>query len=59
VTNVTFSFETSPNTKPTRKSGGHVILCPPSLKKWSPHQIEPMLGMGRWKILSLPWWWWT
>jgi len=34
VTNVTFSFETSPNTNPTRKSGGHGMLCPPRLKKW-------------------------
>jgi len=49
VTNVTFSFETSRNTNPTRKSGGHGILCPPRLTKWRehvprvPHQIAPML----------------
>jgi len=35
VTNITFIFETSPNTKPTEtKVGGHGILCPPRLKNW-------------------------
>jgi len=35
VTNTTFIFETSPNTKPKEKKvGGHSILCPPRLKKW-------------------------
>jgi len=30
MTNVTFSFETSPNTNPKRKKwGGHGISCPP------------------------------
>jgi len=30
VTNTTFIFETSPNTKPKEKKvGGHGILCPP------------------------------
>jgi len=30
VTNITFIFETSPNTKPEEKKvGGHDILCPP------------------------------
>jgi len=48
VTNITFIFETSPNTKPTEtKVGGHGILCPPRLKNWGgvprvPHQIAPM-----------------
>jgi len=49
VTNTTFIFETSPNTKPKEKKfGGHSILCPPRLKKWGghvplvPHQIAPM-----------------
>jgi len=37
VKNVTFSFETSPNKNPTRKSGGPGILCPRV-----PHQIAPM-----------------
>jgi len=48
VTINTFSFETSPNTKPTRKSGGtwHIMSHPP--KKVGghvprvPHQIAPM-----------------
>ena len=35
MTNVTFSFETSPNTNPERKKcGGHGMSCPPRLKKW-------------------------
>jgi len=49
VTNVIFSFETSPNTNPKRKMWeGHVTLCLPRLKKWGghvprvPHQIAPM-----------------
>jgi len=34
VTNVTFVFETSPNTKPKEKNvGGHGILFPHHLKK--------------------------
>jgi len=48
VTIVTFSFETSPNTKPTRKGGGtwH-IMSPPSKKVGGhvprvPHQIAPI-----------------
>jgi len=47
VTNVTFSFETSPNLR--EKCGGHDMLCSPRLKKWRghvprvPHQIAPML----------------
>jgi len=33
VTNITFIFETSPNTKPKeKKCGGHGILCPPVWK---------------------------
>jgi len=50
MTNITFIFETSPNTKPKEKKvGGHGILCPSRLKKWGghvprvPHQIAPML----------------
>jgi len=49
MTNITFIFETSPNTKPKEKKvRGHGILCPPRLKKWRgrvprvPHQIAPM-----------------
>jgi len=34
VTNVTFSFETSLNTNPTRKSGGTWHIMSPRLKKW-------------------------
>jgi len=35
VTNVTFIFQTSPNTNLyDKKVGGHGILCPPRLKKW-------------------------
>jgi len=48
VTNITFIFETFPNTKPKAKSGGtwH-IMSPPSKKKAGhvprvPHQIAPM-----------------
>jgi len=50
VTNITFIFETSPNTKPKEKKwGGRGILCPPRLKKCGghvprvPHQIAPMV----------------
>jgi len=33
MTNITFIFETSPNTKPKeKKRGGHSILCPPVWK---------------------------
>jgi len=49
VTNITFIYETSLNTKPKEKKvGGHGVLCPPCLKKWGghvprvPHQIAPM-----------------
>jgi len=49
VTNITFIFETSPNTKQKEKKvGGHGILYPPHLNKWGghvprvPHQIAPM-----------------
>jgi len=31
VTIVTFSFETSPNTKPTRKSGGDMVYYVPTV----------------------------
>jgi len=48
VTNITFIFETSPNTKPKEKKvGGHGI-CPPSSEKVGghvphvPYQIAPM-----------------
>jgi len=35
VTNVTFIFDTFPNTKPKEKKvGGHGILHPHRLKKW-------------------------
>jgi len=34
VTNVTFSFETSPNKTLREKCGGDMALCPPRLKKW-------------------------
>jgi len=35
ITNSTFIFETSPNTKPKKKKvGGYGILSPPHLKKW-------------------------
>jgi len=35
VTNITFIYETSQNTKPKEiKVGGHGILCPLRLKKW-------------------------
>jgi len=34
VTNVTFSFETSPNTNPMRKNGGDRHIMPPRLKRW-------------------------
>jgi len=57
MTNITFIFETSPNTKPKEwgdiayyeKWKGHSILCPPRLKKWGghvplvPNQIAPMV----------------
>jgi len=48
VTNITFTFETAPNTKPKQKKvGGHRILCPPVWKSGGtrprvPHQIAPM-----------------
>jgi len=51
VTNITFIFETSPNTKPKEKKvGEHGILCPPRLKKWgdtspvSPTKLRPCLA---------------
>jgi len=62
VTNITFSFETSPNMKPKEKKVGvHDILCPPRLKKWGghvprvPHQIAPMphtktKAISKWKL---------
>jgi len=64
VTNVTFSFETSPNTNPTRKSGGTWHIMSPRLKKWKghvprvPHQIAPlptfnMLSLGHLATLFL------
>jgi len=35
MTNITFIFEISPNTKPKeQKVGGHGILCSPRMKKW-------------------------
>ena len=50
MTNITFIFEASPNTKPKEKKvGGHGILYPPRLKNWAgnvprvPHQIAPMI----------------
>jgi len=50
VTNDTFSFETSPNTKPKDKNvGGHGILFPHHLQKARghvprvPHLIAPMI----------------
>jgi len=49
VTIVRFSFETSPNTKPTRNSGGDMAYYAPPSKKVEghvprvPHQIAPML----------------
>jgi len=45
---VTVSFETSPNTKPTRKSGGDMAYYVPPVWKSGgtrppcPHQIAPM-----------------
>jgi len=37
VTNITFIFETSPNTKPKEKKvGGHGISYPPNLNKPCP-----------------------
>jgi len=48
VTNITFIFETSPNTQPKEKKvGGHGIFCPTRLKKWgdtspaSPNKLRP------------------
>jgi len=36
VTNVTFGFETSPNTNPKRKNWGDTAYyVPPRLKKWA------------------------
>jgi len=59
VTNITFIFETSPNTKPKEKNvGGHGISYPPHLRKWGghvpcvPHQIAPMVIM-RGRVVSL------
>jgi len=50
VTNITFIFETSPNTKPkTKKVGGHGILYHPTLKSEgdtspvSPTKLRPWL----------------
>jgi len=50
VTNITFIFETSPNTKPKEKKllGGHDILYPPAenVRGHVPHvpqQIAPMV----------------
>jgi len=49
VTNVTFSFDTSPNTNPTRKSGGNMAYYIPPSKTMGgyvprvPHQIAPMI----------------
>jgi len=49
VTIVTFSFETSPNAKPTRKSGGTWHIMSPPSKKWgdtspvSPTKLRPCL----------------
>jgi len=38
VTNVTFVYETSSNTKPKEENvGGHGILYPHGLKKWGGH----------------------
>ena len=57
VTNITFIFETSLNTKPKdKKWGEHGILCPPRLKKWGghvppvPHQIAPMSTHSQWPV---------
>ena len=50
VTNITFIFETSPNTKPKEKKvGGHGILCP-RLKKWGDIFSVPPTKLR-------PWWW--
>jgi len=47
VTNVTFIFATSPNTKLKEKNvGGHSVLYPSRLKKWGghvPHLIAPTM----------------
>jgi len=50
MTNVTFSFETSPNTNPTRKGGGHGILCPPRLKKWGDTSPVSPTKLHPWKV---------
>jgi len=45
VANITFTFETSPNTKPKEKKWGAWHIMSPRLKKWGgnvprvPHQI--------------------
>ena len=49
MTNITFIFETSPNTIPKEKKGGTWHTTSPHLKKWwghvprVPHQIAPIL----------------
>jgi len=42
VTNITFIFETSPNTKSKEKKvGGHGILCPPVWKSGGNVLVSP------------------
>jgi len=62
VTNVTFIFQTSPNTNLyDKKVGGHGILCPPRLKKWgdtspvSPTKLRPWLWLYS-RSNSKRWW---
>jgi len=52
VTNITFIFETSPNTNPKEKKVGRdMAYYTPRLKKWGghvlrvPHHIAPMTGL--------------
>jgi len=61
VTNITFIFEISPNTKPQEKKvGGHGILCPPVGKSGGghvprvPHQIAPTLDILK-GVCEEPW----
>jgi len=53
VTNITFVFETTPNTKSKEKKVGvHGILCPLILKKWggtfpeSPTKLHPCINQS-------------
>jgi len=60
VTNITFSFETSPNRNHTRKSGGTWHIMSPRLKKWRghvlrvPHQIHVPMTLSSPTTTLLP-----